>query len=123
MNKYGRLVTGINYGMILLFFLAAGLQYNDPDAGLWMMTYGIAGLACIVWRWNPVSYYWYLAIGSICLVWALSLLIFHVDQLSWDGMFDSIQMKNQSVEIIREAGGLLVIALWMGILGTMNNEQ
>lgn len=116
MNKYGRLVTGINYFMILLFLLAAILQYNDIDAALWMVTYGVAAFFCILWKWSPISHYWYIAVGSTCLVWAVSLLVFYADQLSWDGMFDSIQMKNNSVEIIREAGGLIVIAVWMGIL-------
>lgn len=123
MIKRRRIITAINYFMILVFLLAAGFQYNDVDATLWMLTYGAATLACITWRWNPLSYYWYLALGSVCLVWAVSLLIFHADQLSWNGMFDSIQMKNNSVEIIREVGGLIIIAVWMGILAYVPPEK
>jgi hypothetical protein len=111
-----RWIVVLNYFLIIIFVLAAVLQFNDTDAALWIMTYGAAALFCIIWRWGSISHVWYIALGSACLVWGISLLFMYGDQLSWNGMFDSIQMQNNSIEIIREAGGLFIIAVWMGIL-------
>lgn len=111
-----RWITGFNYFMMILFILAAGFQYNDYDATVWIITYSTAALACILWRWSTVPRTLFAVLGVICAGWALYLLIVHGDQLSWDGMFNSIRMQNNSIEIIREAGGLVIIGLWSAVL-------
>jgi MFS superfamily sulfate permease-like transporter len=116
MSTPKRWVTGVNYFMIILFLLAAGFQYNDFDATTWIITYSTAAVACMLWRWSRLPHYLFAILGVACAVWALYLLIIHGDQLSWDGMFNSIQMHNNSIEIIREAGGLLIISCWAAIL-------
>lgn len=123
MARSGSWVRMVNYIFMLLFLIAAGLQYNDIDAAVWISTYGAAAVCCILWRWKPVKPFWYIALAAICLVWAISTLWTHAGQLSWDGMFNSIQMKNHSIEIIREAGGLFVITIWMGVLSVFSSPK
>ncbi|MCW9707641.1 transmembrane 220 family protein [Fodinibius salsisoli] len=116
MSTSNRWITGFNYFMMILFLLAAGFQYNDFDATAWIITYSTAALACILWRWTSISRFLFALLSLVCAVWALYLLIIHGDQLSWDGMFNSIQMQNNSIEIIREAGGLFIISCWSAVL-------
>lgn len=109
-------ITGLNYFMIILFLLAAGFQYNDYDATVWIITYGTAALACILWQWSTIPRFLFALLGVVCAGWAVYLLVIHGDQLSWDGMFNSIRMQNNSIEIIREAGGLIIISIWSAVL-------
>lgn len=118
-----RWVAVINYLMLCVFILAMAVQFNDADYFMWMLIYGIAALACGLWRWTSASRWWYTMIGGLSLAGGIYLLIIHYDQLSWQGMFSSVRMMNNSVEIIREAGGLFIIAVWMSVLGYDTNEE
>lgn len=124
-----RWVTGVNYLMLCVFILALAVQHNDPDSLLWMLIYGIAALACGLWRWTSIPKLWYTLIGGLSLAGGIYLLVIHYDQLSWQGMFSSVRMMNNSVEIIREAGGLFIIAVWMSVLryhtdgGALNEKE
>uniref|UniRef100_A0A8C6WTZ2 Transmembrane protein 220 n=1 Tax=Neogobius melanostomus TaxID=47308 RepID=A0A8C6WTZ2_9GOBI len=42
-----------NAFMSLFFALATYVQINDPDAGLWMVGYGVPALLCALIGWRP----------------------------------------------------------------------
>lgn len=116
-------VTLVNYFMIAAFILSVIVQYNDPDYGWWMTMYGAAALASILWKWIGPSQLLYLLVGTVALCWMLYLLITYGDQLSLEGVFDSVSMKSQSIEIFREIGGLFIVSAWMTVLYFHSQEK
>lgn len=107
----------LNYIMVIAFSLSAYAQFNDPDAGLWVAIYGAAAVISLFWKWKLLSRFWYQLLFGVTAVYALYLLATHAGQLSFEGVFDSVSMKSQSVEVIREIGGLLIVSVWMAVLG------
>ena len=101
-------------GIALLFFLSAGLQYNDPDPSLWVLVYCSAGGAALVpsgSRWSRAARGF---VGGGALVWALTLLP-EARGIGLAQMTESMQAYDGRVEIAREAGGLLLVAAGMAV--------
>lgn len=107
-------MKGVNRLMAVLFGIAAGLQYNDPDPLRWMAIYGVAGLACLfagrLPRPAPAI------IGLAALAWAAVLAPGVIGRVSIGELFESYAMKSEPVEEAREMGGLLLVAAWMTVL-------
>jgi Transmembrane family 220, helix len=99
-------------GFGILFVLFAILQYNDPDPEVWVPIYALAALACFMalTRFGKVWFYALLAVGY--LVAAV---------LQWPPVFEGfvlneMGMKTVNIELAREAGGLALCALAMGLM-------
>lgn len=95
----------------LLFIAAAVVQYNDPDAVKWYLIYGLAALASILF-----------ALGRLKFLWALFLFGFFIGFAiySWPAKFEGVTIGEGDIVNIergREALGLLIAALAMGIYG------
>lgn len=85
-----------------LFVSFAAVQFNDPDATLWIAAYLYAALVTI----PPIfGRHTFLPAPGLAgyLIWSFTL-IDTVDSHWWD------------IEEAREALGLLLAALWMGVL-------
>ena len=107
-----------NYVMFVLFIFAVAVQYNDPDPVRWMAIYGLAAIGCILWIRGKEARIYYFSVAGIALIWAIFLLIEHGHQpFLLKEMFSSFEMKNANVEMLREIGGLLIVAGWMIFLG------
>jgi len=104
-----------NYTMFALFILSLVVQYNDPDSLQWMAIYGAASLACIAYGRYRFDLLFSIVVGIIAIVWA-GLLIPLVEEFSFSDVFESVQMKNMSVEFVREISGLLIVIFWMAVL-------
>jgi fructose-specific phosphotransferase system IIC component len=113
------IVRILNLVMTALFVLAVAVQYNDPDPIRWMAIYGAAG-ALSAWAavrcrvpLGPV-----LVVGLIALIWGIwGLQIESVSgRAAFREMFQAWEMRSESVEEAREAGGLLIVAAWMTVL-------
>ena len=115
--------------MALLFIAWAAFQYNDPDPFLWIVVYGLAALASILFLINRLNIYFPLGFLAAGVVWAI-VLFTQAEYLELEaavreceremGSFlsvcDWIPQKLTS-EKWREMGGLLFVSSWMGILG------
>lgn len=105
-------MTVFNALFLAAFILSAAVQYNDPDALLWIAVYLAAAVLCIaqlrgrLWRWAPF------ALLAVCLLWIGSLLPSVVGKVSPQEIFESITMRTRAVEQAREIGGLALVALW-----------
>lgn len=92
----------IYLAVALLFGLFAAVQFNDPDPGAWVAAYLFAALVSIppfFGRYTPLP-----ALGlAVYLVWSFTLI----------GAVDVNWIENEEA---REAFGLLLAALWMGVL-------
>lgn len=112
--------------MAVVLVLSAVLQYNDPDPWPWMALYGAAALLTVLSLWPRPLRFWYLILALLALVWAASLFPGALDtnmEASLEAVFGSTAMKNERVEIIREVGGLLIVAVWMVVLARMDRER
>ena len=99
--------TVLNAIFLIIYLLCAAVQYNDPDAILWICWYLAAAGMCIVEfrleppRWPPC------VLAVISVAWIGTLLPSIVGQVSLEDIFTSISMKTNTVEQAREIGGLL----------------
>ena len=110
-----RIWKGLNLLMLLMFVFSVVVQYNDPDPWLWMAIYALAALACLQeLLWNDNHLVVPAAVGAIALVWAISLLPRVIGKVRVSELFAQFEMKGDlMVEVAREAGGLLIVAVWM----------
>lgn len=111
-----------------LFLISVLVQYNDPDPLRWMLMYGAAMIACI-WRAVAVHFgnkngYTHRAtllfaiytstVASAAIVWAVDWMP-SLQPVSLVHIFTDAGMYHAGVEEAREFGGLLIIAVWMGL--------
>ncbi len=106
----------VNYVMILAFLFSVIVQYNDPDPLLWMLIYGAAMIACVLYTLGKLPSFLPIMITSIALVWALSLAAQVIGKVGFSELFQAFEMKDERVEVGREFGGLLIIFFWMSVL-------
>jgi hypothetical protein len=104
--------------MAALFFVAVAVQYNDPDPLRWMALYGAASVVSIMAAIRgqaPVAAS--TIVGGVAIVWSLFWFITSTARLGvYAHMFDAWEMKSTPIEEAREASGLLIVAVWMGVL-------
>lgn len=105
----------LNSLFLLAFLASAAVQYNDPDATPWVILYLAASLLCVLaYSRNPIR----LAAILLCLVsltW-IALLLPSLGDVSPDEIFASVSMQTRAVEEAREIGGLVLVAIWSGVL-------
>jgi hypothetical protein len=101
----------------LAFLLAIAVQFNDPDAAAWVLTYAGALAACVAFHLGRLPWKAGAGFAFVCLVWAATLLpvvIAHPPPLS--EVFGDVKMYAPGVEEARELGGLCVVAGWLCVL-------
>lgn len=109
-------MTICNVIFLIIYLLSAAVQYNDPDALLWIAIYLAGALMCAVQfrssppRWIPR------VMLAITVVWIGTLLPSIVGQVSLQEIFASISMRTKAVEEAREIGGLCLVSLWAAVL-------
>lgn len=112
----GRIVThAVNGFMLVLFVLAAVVQYNDPDPLLWIVVYGAGALCCALFMIGRLPVALSALVGGLCLFGTLYLLVqillgpsIFVDETGREMM--GLMEKG------RELLGFAITALWTGFL-------
>jgi len=100
--------------MAALFAFAAVLQINDPDPIRWMTVYGLAcGIAARAAANYRVPLLLICAVALVALVWAARLEMMMGRPVLPGELFQAWQMKDNTVELARETGGLIIVAVWM----------
>ena len=99
----------LSYG-IFAFAFAAAVNVSDPDPVRWIVIYlaasGVAAHAALRGRMSPVPAF---VVGLVALAWAIGIGT-GIHQIGVFGrMFETWQMKDATVEVARETGGLLVV--------------
>lgn len=101
--------------MVVVFAVAAIVQYNDTNALRWMLVYGAASIVGLRYAMGKLHWATATALASVCIIWAL----FKIPDLTTDGfrhMMDEVRMIQTGVEAAREFLGLLIISGWISIL-------
>ena len=106
----------VNFMMLLAFVTYAILQYNDPDSWIWMIVYGLAATFSLLYHFKKLNWMFSSFLSLIALVWAGTLAQKVVGNVAFLDLFTEIQMKDTTVELAREMGGLIIIAVWMTVL-------
>lgn len=101
----------LGYLFAVLFILGAVLQYNDPDALMWVAIYSIAAIVSLAFALGKIGYKITVLLGLICLVGFLYLY-----PSDFQG-FDLNDGDIKTVELGREAFGLLIIAVVLLVFG------
>lgn len=97
----------IGFLFAALFVVSAVLQYNDPDALVWMAIWGIAALISFAFAMNKVSFAVTLIMGILCFAG-----FFYLYPPKFEG-FEIGAGDIVNIELGREAFGLLIIAIVM----------
>ena len=94
-----------NWVFLLLFILAAAVQYNDPDPIGWMAIYAAAAVACALALRARLPRLYAALVALVAYAWAATLALRVVGkQHLW------------YAEEGREMMGLLLVAIWMTVL-------
>ncbi len=105
------LFKGIGFIFAILFFVAAALQYNDPDSLIWIVIWVLAGLLSLGFALNKVSY----SVLLICGILALAGFFYCFPEKFEGFEIGTGDIKN--IEEGREAFGLLIISIVLLVLG------
>ena len=87
----------------ILFIYAAAVQYNDPDAFIWYIIYGIAALASVLFFLGKLNYN---LAALLCVVYLIATL------WNWPDQFEGVTIGEGDIDNIekgREALGTLII--------------
>jgi hypothetical protein len=105
-----------NVAMLVLFLVAAGLQYNDPDPMVWIGMYGLAAVASGLYAAQRLAWSFAASVGVAALVWAATFAPRVLGTASPGDLVRSMKAETPQVEESREALGLLIVAAWMAAL-------
>jgi hypothetical protein len=104
--------VGLNLLFLTSFVLSAIVQYNDPDALIWIAIYVAAAGMCLAQHLNHQPRWLPPLLLVICLIWIAWLLPSIIGQVSLAEVVESISMQTRAVEEAREIGGLAIVAFW-----------
>jgi len=108
----------LNALFLVAYLLSAAVQFNDPDPIAWVVIYSAAAGLCVA-RFVRRQRQWLAALLCCAsLIWIGTLLPAVLGQVSPADVVESISMQTRAVEEAREIGGLMMIALWSGLLLT-----
>lgn len=106
-----------NILFVVLFIIAAALQYNDPDPYIWIPIYLYGAFLCykaMQQKYNPVLYISGILIYS---AYALYLFIDKTGVLSWatkhnaENIAETMKASKPWIEETREFFGLLILII------------
>ena len=110
-----------NYIFAFLFGLSAIAQFNDPDPFFWAFVYTSASVISLLYAFQKLHWLLAAVIALFAGIWALSI----VPDLTLSGfqnILEEIGMSYVGVEAAREFSGLMIIALWCGVLGLKSRK-
>jgi hypothetical protein len=107
----------------VLFAVCVLLQLNDPDPMVWMSMYGAAALSSAAvphWRRG-----WVVAalVAVVAAVWGAALWSVVAGTVETSDLWRKMSEKGGRVEEMREAGGLTIVALWLGVAAGIGRRR
>lgn len=102
MNRLFKII-GVVFAILCLW--AAYLQYNDPDAFLWYIIYGLAAIGSLLFAYGKLNFMFSIILSFIYLLATVFL---------WPDQFEGFTIGEGDIENIergREAVGMLIVAV------------
>lgn len=101
----------LDFVFAAIFFVMAGLQFNDPDPVYWVAVYGASALVALSKALGRFSEFWAaMTIGAVVaglMVAAPGVLNF-MDYGSFDDLVGGMNSSKPYIESTREFGGLMI---------------
>ena len=105
----------LNVMITVVFALCVAVQYNDPDAVVWMLIYAYAVVVTAMAAADRYTFFALLGFaGSFAGFVYLSPGFLEISDPM--DLITDIRMDSEGVEEAREAGGLLISSLWLLVL-------
>jgi hypothetical protein len=101
----------LDYVFAAVFFVMAGLQFNDPDPVYWVAVYGGAALVCLSKALGRYSEFWAaLTIGAVVagLIYAVPGVLNFIEYGTFEELTGKMTASKPYVETTKEFGGLLI---------------
>ena len=108
-----RWFVAVCWVMAVLFSLSVGLQENDPDPIRWMLIYGAAALCAAALPYRREAAIPSFAVGLFAAAWGAYLTKEILGIVHFTDLWLKMSEKGGAVEVGREAGGLIIIALFL----------
>ena len=109
--------------MMAAFALSAVVQYNDPDPIPWMMVYVSALALCVGWHRGRLPWWFFAAAAAASVVASLTIAtMVPAGADVWIAVGDW-HMSEAGSELIRESGGLGLVATWMAVLASWRRAE
>ncbi len=112
---------GICVFMAVLFLYSIAVQYNDPDALLWMLIYSVGLVLTILHLYEKASPA-LLLVASLLGICGATYLTVSTQDVELDNLFSSWNMRDRGVVQVGEAIGLLIQSLWLAYLVVANRK-
>ncbi len=112
---------GICVFMAVLFLYSIAVQYNDPDALLWMLIYSVGLVLTILHLYEKASPA-LLLVASLLGICGVTYLTLSIQDVELDNLFSSWNMRDRGVVQVGEAIGLLIQSLWLAYLVVANKK-
>ena len=104
---------GVSWAMAGVLFVCVALQHNDPDPIRWMVMYGAGAAASVVLPIKKAAAAIALIVGLLAAVWAATLIYQVWGTIEVSDLTTKMSEKGGAVEVGREAGGLVIEAVWL----------
>jgi hypothetical protein len=101
---------------LVMFGLSVAVQVNDPDPIGWVAVYGAAALCCGLALAGRLRWWLPAAVAGAAAAWSATIAPRVLGRVPWRRMFEAWEMHDLGIEESREMYGLLIVALWMGVL-------
>ena len=111
---------GICVFMAVLFLYSIAVQYNDPDALLWMLIYSVGLVLTILHLYEKASPA--LLLASLLGICGVTYLTLSIQDVELDNLFSSWNMRDRGVVQVGEAIGVLIQSLWLAYLVVANRK-
>ncbi len=113
----------VNIVVSVLFLVSAVLQWNDPDPWAWVVLYAFSGIGCLLAGRRPAAWSLPAAACGAALIWAAVLAPGALPSLELRHLAESMQAETPAIEMSRELLGLLIVALWTGIVAWTSRRR
>lgn len=105
--------TSLNGIFFVSFLLSIVVQINDPDPVRWIVFYSVATFFCLL-AMIKVNTFW----PGLAAVAYLGGVVYYMPAWNMETviLLKETKMSSNDVELVREAFGLLICAVWMVVL-------
>ena len=106
----------LNRFMMAVFFVCLLLQFNEPDPVVWAAMYSVPIVGGYLWERTALGRLVPGIAAAVALIIAVGLIFSAPMAAPLENTFEQWQMMGEHSEVLREAGGLVLIAGWLAAL-------